>query len=325
MKLDLSKIRQKQLEAVNKKILSGISDESIVNKLYNHVFQSEGKKLRSLLTVLASESKKDNSLKHRNNIIQLASVIELLHSATLVHDDIVDDAKVRRGVETVNKAWTNSHGVLIGDFIYSKAFIQMVKMKNIKILTELANATNAIAKGEILQLEVLKTHKLPAVNQLIKIAYLKTGRLFEAAAMCGGIVGKYSLNQIKAIASFGKNLGIAFQIKDDLLDYDFDKKIGKEHFKDFSEGKYTLPLREIMRSANKNDVRFLKNHFGSPLKKSSFNQLKKVLSRNSQLIQTRTLLNKYLLKAHESINKVKTHPNYKEMLRLIEYSSLRSK
>ena len=148
----LKKSTQKELDRVQAIIKKELVNEKIIQEIYQYIFKAEGKKTRALLSLLASKSKEIKS-KDRTN---LASIIELLHTATLVHDDVVDESEIRRGTRSVNQVWTNSYSVLMGDFIYSKAFILMVKLGIPSILDELAKATNDIAKGEIIQLNLLE-------------------------------------------------------------------------------------------------------------------------------------------------------------------------
>ena len=180
----------KELRQVEALIKKDLSKEKTISGLYKYIFKSNGKKIRANLSLIAS-SKKINK-----NRIKLASVIELLHTATLVHDDVVDNSPLRRGVKSVNNIWTNSHGVLIGDYIYSKAFMYMVDIGNKKILRELANATNDISQGELIQLDAVKNLDI-TLNKLKKISYFKTGRLFEASAKTGAMLACKSKEEIK--------------------------------------------------------------------------------------------------------------------------------
>ena len=202
MKLLLSKTREKELDKVKQILVNSVADEKSVNNLYDYIFSSEGKKLRALIALSSSSNK--NKKISINKRVKLASIIELLHTATLVHDDVVDDAKLRRGIRTVNKKWSNSHSVLIGDYIYSKAFMLMVSLDNNLVLKELSSATNDISMGEILQLDSFTKKIVPSQKSLLKIAYLKTGRLFEAASVTGGIIGGYSKKNISLLAKYGR-------------------------------------------------------------------------------------------------------------------------
>ena len=232
-------------------IKKDISKEKTISGLYQYIFKSNGKKIRARLNLIAS-SKNINK-----NRIKLASVIELLHTATLIHDDVVDDSAVRRGSKSVNKLWTNSHGVLIGDYIYSKAFMYMVDIGNNKILNELANATNDISQGELIQLDAIQNLNI-TLQKLKKISYYKTGRLFEAAAKTGAINSNANQAFISNISECAKNLGILFQIKDDMLDYSDNKKIGKPIFQDINEGKVTYPFFYAYKKANTKERKILK-------------------------------------------------------------------
>mgnify|MGYP005720490581 FL=1 len=214
-----------ELKVVEKYIKKDLSKEKTISGLYKYIFRSSGKKMRARLSLIAS------SVKNHKDRFKLASVIELLHTATLVHDDVVDNSSVRRGVKSVNNVWTNSHGVLIGDYIYSKAFILMVEIGNKNILEELANATNDISQGELIQLDAIRNIKI-SLNKLKKISYFKTGRLFEAAARTGAILSSSNRNYINNVSESAKNLGILFQIRDDMLDYSSGLKIGKPSYQD---------------------------------------------------------------------------------------------
>ena len=170
----------KELKAVEKLIKSDINKEKTILGLYNYIFKSDGKKIRSRLNLIASSSSKNS---HR---YKLASIIELLHTATLVHDDVVDNASTRRGAVSVNSLWSNAHGVLIGDYIYSKAFMLMVEIGKKDILAELADATNDISQGELIQLDAISNIKI-SLNKLKKLAILKQAgslRLLQKQVLC---------------------------------------------------------------------------------------------------------------------------------------------
>ena len=205
-------ILKKEINLVEKMIRKDIASEATVKNLYEHIFKSNGKKIRARLNLISSSLNRNK--KHR---IRLAAIIELLHTATLVHDDVVDDSSIRRGNRSVNSIWSNAHGVLIGDYIYSKAFIYMVDIGNQQILKELSNATNDISQGELIQLDAINNKEI-TLNKLKKISYFKTGRLFEASAKTGAMLAGANKKYIENISNCAKNIGILFQIKDDLLD-----------------------------------------------------------------------------------------------------------
>ena len=255
----LTKTTETELNRVQATITKELSNEKIIQEIYEYIFNVKGKKTRALLCLLASKS---SDIKPKNRIA-LASIIELLHTATLVHDDVVDDSERRRGTESVNQVWTNSYSVLMGDFIYSKAFILMVKIGISSILDELAKATNDIARGEIIQLELFDNKQPISLDDLLKVSYLKTGRLFEASAKTGAMLACKPKEEIKIFGQLGKALGTAFQIQDDILDYEaFKLDIGKPAFKDFREGKITFPLYFALQNADKKNRRFLLDRLG---------------------------------------------------------------
>ena len=323
MKLLLSKTREKELDKVKQILVNSVADEKSVNNLYDYIFSSEGKKLRALIALSSSSNK--NKKISTNKRIKLASIIELLHTATLVHDDVVDDAKLRRGIRTVNKKWSNSHSVLIGDYIYSKAFMLMVSLDNNFVLKELSSATNDISMGEILQLDSFTKKITPSQKSLLKIAYLKTGRLFEAASVTGGIIGGYSKNNISLLAKYGRILGIVFQLKDDLLDYQLDINIGKEHLKDYLEGKFTLPYLEILEDASKEDKRILDKYFGKKkVSKKTFDQLRKIIQKNP-LKRTLRLIDREAKKAINAVENLSSHSSKNELMLLLKFANGRSK
>ena len=243
----LKKTTAADLGRVQATIKKELASEKIIQEIYEYIFNAEGKKTRALLCLLASISQDIKS----NSRINLASIIELLHTATLVHDDVVDESELRRGTRSVNQVWTNSYSVLIGDFIYSKAFILMVKLGIPSILDELAKATNDIARGEIIQLELFEKKQLIELKDLLKVSYLKTGRLFEASAKTGAMLACRSKEEVKTFGLLGKALGTAFQIQDDILDYEaLRMSTGKPALKDFREGKVTFPLYFALQHAN---------------------------------------------------------------------------
>ena len=236
-----------------------------------------------------------------------------MHTATLIHDDVVDDSAVRRGSKSVNKLWTNSHGVLIGDYIYSKAFMYMVDIGNNKILNELANATNDISQGELIQLDAIQNLNI-TLQKLKKISYYKTGRLFEAAAKTGAINSNANQAFISNISECAKNLGILFQIKDDMLDFSDNKKTGKPIFQDINEGKVTYPFFYAYKKANTKEKKILKELLCSSKKVKSIDiELIKDLG---GLKKAKQLANQYYKKSIECAMKIKNLDIREEMIEL---------
>lgn len=310
---------QKELFLVKNLIKNEIIEEDTISELYNYIFKSNGKRLRAQLSLIASSP---NKRKNKSRL-KLASIIELLHTATLIHDDVVDQSQTRRGVKSVNNVWSNTHGVLIGDYIYSKAFILMVQIGDIKILKELANATNDISKGELIQLDALQNTSI-TLSKLENISYYKTGRLFEAAAKSGAMLANKDKKYETNISKCAKNLGILFQIKDDLLDYSLDEKvIGKPVFQDLKEGKITYPFYFAYKNANKKQKNQLQTMLGKKKQniKSAYNMIKDL----NGFAETEILASKYFDKAIKHANLIKNKHINQEVLKLVNSALYREK
>ena len=317
----LKKTTSAELRRVQSTIKKELASEKIIQEIYEYIFNAEGKKTRALLCLLASKAPDIKP----NSRINLASIIELLHTATLVHDDVVDESELRRGTRSVNQVWTNSYSVLMGDFIYSKAFILMVKLGIPAVLDELAKATNDIARGEIIQLELFEKKQLIELKDLLKVSYLKTGRLFEASAKTGAMLACRSAEEIKTFGLLGKALGTAFQIQDDILDYEALKlDTGKPALKDFREGKITFPLYFALQQANKKDKNFIMSNLGqSKILKKDQNKIYQLIQNDKTQKEINALLEKYTNETLRHLNKLKNHACYNELLDLINFSKIR--
>ena len=317
----LKKTTSAELRRVQSTIKKELASEKIIQEIYEYIFNAEGKKTRALLCLLASKAP---DIKPSSRI-NLASIIELLHTATLVHDDVVDESELRRGTRSVNQVWTNSYSVLMGDFIYSKAFILMVKLGIPAVLDELAKATNDIARGEIIQLELFEKKQLIELKDLLKVSYLKTGRLFEASAKTGAMLACRSAEEIKTFGLLGKALGTAFQIQDDILDYEALKlDTGKPALKDFKEGKITFPLYFALQQANTKDKNFIMSQLGqSKILKKDQNKIYQLIQNDKTQKEINALLEKYTKETLRHLNKLKHHACYNEMLELINFSKIR--
>ena len=185
-----------------------------------------------------------------NAHVAIAALIEFIHTATLLHDDVVDESDMRRGKATANAAFGNAASVLVGDFIYTRAFQMMTSLGSLRVLEVMSEAVNVIAEGEVLQLMNVNDPDITEENYM-RVIYSKTARLFEAAAQCSGILADCTAEQEKALQDYGRYLGTAFQLIDDLLDYSSDgERLGKNVGDDLNEGKPTLPLLHAMRHGN---------------------------------------------------------------------------
>ena len=309
----------KELRLVEDLIKSDFVKEKTVSDLYSHIFKSKGKKLRARLCLISSSRNKNIKLSNR---IKHAAIIELLHTATLVHDDVVDNSPTRRGIKSVNNIWTNAHGVLIGDYIYSKAFIYMVDIGNNKILKELSNATNDISQGELIQLDAINNLNI-SLNKLKKISYFKTGRLFEAAAKTGAILINANDSYIENISDCAKNLGILFQIKDDMLDYSLKSEIGKPVFQDIKEGKVTYPFFYAYKNSSSNERKQLRKVLGN--NKINQKETMKLVSDLGGIENTNYLAKQYFNKSVRSAEKIRNLRIKQEMVELAELAFNREK
>ena len=214
------------------------SDVVLINQIAEHIIGGGGKRLRPMLVLLAAQAA---GYRGRHHVL-LAAVVEFIHTATLLHDDVVDESDLRRGRKTANALWGNAASVLVGDFLYSRSFQMMVEADDMRVMRILADTTNRIAEGEVLQL--LNVHN-PDVDEAayLRVIERKTAVLFSAATRLGGLLGGLPQAQEEALARYGMHLGFAFQIADDVLDYVSDAgTIGKNIGDDLAEGKATLPL-----------------------------------------------------------------------------------
>ena len=283
-----------KLYLVEEKIKSKLeSNVDLVKKMTDYHLDTGGKRLRALLTL---GSAKLCGYKKGTRDINLASCVELIHSATLLHDDVIDNGSVRRGKKTLNKIWDNHASVLVGDYLLSRCFEMMVEDGNIEVLKLLSSTSSKIAQGEVLQLQ----HK-GEVDMLeetyLKIISAKTAELFAAATKVGAILSDMKSKEKEALEFYGRNLGLTFQIADDTLDYNSELKLfGKKIGKDFYEGKITLPIILLFQKANSSEKEKLKKAFLRNTRDED--DLKYTLS----LIKQYDIINKCYQKAHHYIN-----------------------
>ena len=225
------------------------SDVALIRQVADYIVGAGGKRLRPALLLLAS-----GAAGYRGEArFELAAVVEFIHTATLLHDDVVDESRLRRGRKTANAAFGNAASVLVGDFLYSRAFQMMLGANSMRVMQVLADATNTIAEGEVLQL--MNCHD-PEVDEgrYLEVIRRKTAKLFEAAARLGGVLGGAPRQTEEGLAAYGMHLGTAFQLIDDVLDYSGDAAaIGKNLGDDLTEGKPTLPLIRAMASGSAAD------------------------------------------------------------------------
>ncbi|KAA9002763.1 octaprenyl diphosphate synthase [Affinibrenneria salicis] len=239
----ITELTSEDMTAVNGVILEQLnSDVALINQLGHYIISGGGKRIRPMIAVLAARALSYQGDKH----ITVAALIEFIHTATLLHDDVVDESDMRRGKATANAAFGNAASVLVGDFIYTRAFQMMTSLQSLRVLALMSEAVNVIAEGEVLQLMNCNDPNI-SEESYMRVIYSKTARLFEAASQSSAILAGASPQQEQALQDYGRYLGTAFQLIDDLLDYSADgKTLGKNTGDDLNEGKPTLPLLHAM-------------------------------------------------------------------------------
>lgn len=257
MPMDIDQIRalsHDDMQAVNQLIQQQVdSDVSLINQLGFYIVNSGGKRLRPLLTVLSARAMSIDNNDHHT----LAAIVEFIHTATLLHDDVVDESTMRRGRETANAIFGNQASVLVGDFLYTRSFQMMVSLKRMRVMEILSEATNQIAEGEVLQLMNCNDASTTEARYF-DVIYGKTARLFEAATQLAAVLTDKEAHIEKAMQEYGKHLGTAFQLADDILDYMADsEEMGKNAGDDLAEGKPTLPLLYAMWHAKSDEDKHL--------------------------------------------------------------------
>lgn len=309
---DVYKIVEQDFQQVNGLITQQLcSDVPLVEKIAEYIVQSGGKRLRPLLVLLVSGALDYRGDQHT----KLATVIEFLHTATLLHDDVVDTSDLRRGRSTANAKWGNAPSVLVGDFLYARAFQMMVELQSLDIMDVLAEATKVIAEGEVFQLTNCKNPDITEENYF-EVIKNKTAMLFEAAAHSAAILINADLETRQLLKTFGLQLGLAFQLVDDLLDYSGDAEtMGKNVGDDLAEGKPTLPLIQAMKVAPEADRQLIRR----AIRQSDASLLKDVC----RIVRDSGALD-YTLKAAEkcqqsALNSLEALPSsdYKDALRTL--------
>ena len=276
-----------------------------IPEITKHIFESGGKKIRPLLCIATAEALNYKLDKH----ILLAATIEFIHTATLLHDDVVDESSTRRGEKTANILWDNKSSILVGDFLFSRAFQLMVATKSLSVLEILSNAAAIIAESEVLQLTNIKNINI-GLKTYFEIIEGKTAELFSAACETGAMIATSNLNQIKSFKSYGKSIGICFQLIDDYLDYMGDKKImGKLIGNDFFNSKLTYPIIITLNEGTYSEKEKIENLFKK--KQKTQNDLKlilEILDNNNALKKTKIEAIKWSKKAKEEIQKIPQNP-----------------
>ena len=271
-----------RLNNVNQLIKHKLASEiNLIHKMIDYHIKSGGKRIRALLTLASA---KLCGYKDGNRDVNLAACIELIHNATLLHDDVIDNGNLRRGIKTSNVIWGNQSSILVGDYLFSRCFEMMVEDGSQEILKLLSSTSSKIAQGEVLQLE----HKgeVDILEEIyFNIINLKTASLFSAATRVGACITNKNKKEKDSLESYGRNLGLAFQIADDALDYYSTKTaFGKEIGKDFFEGKVTLPIIFLYQKSNTNEKIFLEKIFKKKVRsKLEYNETQKLLKKYNSI------------------------------------------
>jgi len=338
LKPDLAKVNNIILEF-------SVGKSPLIEQISHHLISSGGKRIRPILLILAAKMCESKSILNLENSSpqdfssqiekvnrphNLAAAVELIHSATLLHDDVVDTSEIRRGKKTANAIWDNKPSILVGDYIFSIAFQLMVRDGNLRILGLLAKTSSVMADGEVMQLENSSNINI-SQEKYLEIIFGKTAVLFSAATECGALVNNSSEAEISSLRDFGKNLGIVFQIIDDVLDYKAkEKDLGKDIGYDFFEGKVTLPIIFAYKKAEESDQKLIKNLLEENLMLSQkdpnkFDEICNLINKYNGFEDSMDLAEKY---KNDAINNLSTFSNsiYKEyLLNIVHYSFGRKK
>lgn len=290
-------IVQTDMQAVDRVIDERLSSEvPLVGQVARYIISSGGKRLRPVLLLLASGAIGSQHPQRHT----LAAVVEFIHTATLLHDDVVDESTMRRGHSTANEIFGNAASVLVGDFLYSRAFQMMVDVNNMRVMQILADATNVIAEGEVLQLMHMRDAELSETDYL-RVIRSKTAKLFEASSRLAAVLEQAPAAIEEGLATYGQALGTAFQIIDDVLDYEGDaSELGKNLGDDLREGKTTLPIICALQQANEADRSRL-HHAITHGEIDSLSELVAIIQHSGGLAQARQLASQEAQRALDAI------------------------
>ena len=302
---------QKDLNQVNKIILESLeTDSSLITELSNHIIGSGGKRIRPLLTLATARLCHYSGNRH----LTLASVIEFIHTATLLHDDVVDGSKKRRGKKTANFIWGNKSSILVGDFLLSKAFKILINDGSIKCIDIVSNVSEKISFGEVKQLMSIGKLNV-SESDYLEIIGFKTAELFSAACQLSSEISEIDFTKKKSLKDFGYFLGIAYQIIDDTLDYFSEEKIsGKEIGNDFKENKMTLPLILFFKRGNKKEKNLIQHMFQNKKTDSDFNWVNEKMKNYDVLNDCLQKARHFSIMAKDSLG---TFPDNEEKQKLI--------
>lgn len=285
MELDqIRSLADSDMQAVNALIQTQVSsDVALINQLGFYIVNSGGKRIRPLITVLAARAVAIDNEQHHT----LAAIIEFIHTATLLHDDVVDESTMRRGKETANAVFGNQASVLVGDFLYTRSFQMMVSLKRMRVMEILSDATNVIAEGEVLQLMNCNDPDT-SEESYMQVIYSKTARLFEAATLLAAVLTDQPPEIEQAMQDYGRYLGTAFQLVDDIMDYAADSdEMGKNVGDDLAEGKPTLPLLYAMWHGSEEQKTLIKDAIEKNNGMDNLQQILDAMEQTGSLVYTK--------------------------------------
>ncbi len=306
---------QPDLEATDQFICDELQSEiPLINELVKYILSCGGKRIRPLLVLLSSRAFDPHAKRH----INLAAIIELIHTATLLHDDVVDNSSLRRGRETAHTLWGSEASVLVGDFLYSRAFQMVVRLQNLPVMNIFADATNLIAEGEVLQL--INCYDPDTTEAAyFNVIQRKTAKLFEVASHAGAAISECGPREIAAMQHYGMQLGVAYQLIDDALDYSSSaEEMGKNVGNDLADGKPTLPLIYALRNGTKAEAKLIR----SSIKSGSCKKLDSIISiieSTGAIEYTASAAKQYISEAQMALTHVPDSPFRKALHDLTEF------
>lgn len=313
--LSFLEVVKPDLEAVNRLIITELGSEvQLIEEIGHYLVNAGGKRLRPVVALLAARCIGEPGDRH----IALAAIIELIHTATLLHDDVVDTSEQRRGRATANHEYGNAASILVGDFLYSRAFQLLVRIGDMQVMRVMADTTNTISEGEVQQLLNAGNPDLDAAayHQVIR---KKTAVLFQAAAETGALIGAATAAQAAALRDYGLHLGIAYQLIDDVLDYRGDAaQLGKNLGDDLAEGKMTLPLIRALQTAPAPDAQLIRGAIGE--RKGELAAIVAIVTATGALDFTQVLARDHAAQAHAALVAVPDSPARTALLELAEFS-----
>ena len=313
----LSNLCATDMARVNQQIIDNMESKvPLIPQLAGHLIAAGGKRLRPLLTLASAGICNYRGKNH----ISLATAVEFIHTATLLHDDVVDDSDLRRGRDTANSVWGNQSSVLVGDFLFSRAFRLMVQSDSIRVLDILANASAVIAEGEVAQLTTANNTDTEE-DSYLNVISSKTAALFAAACQIGAVIAERTTHEEDALYQYGLNLGIAFQLVDDYLDYGTaDNRLGKDVGDDFREGKITLPVILAFRRGKSDEQDFWQRTLENlNQNEGDFNYAQKLLNEHNALSETQVRARGYTETARAALNIFPQSPYKKALEDVVDF------